>query len=131
MSAPRPETLALLAEQNARREAEQAKRQLIANPMPSKPDWLMDVIDKAAPFMDAGEIPHGRYTPSQILRLAYCVGKCANDREARASGAARILARIIEGRKRWLAGFSADPISPDPVPCRPGRREELLGRVAT
>lgn len=72
---------------------------------------LMDIIDRAAPFIDEQASPNS-WRPSLKLKLAFfALGTDANGRWAGTSFIERMLDKA---RQRWIDGFYADPWENEP-----------------
>jgi hypothetical protein len=85
--------------------------------MRGETDTILDALERAAPFFDAGYSPASRrLRPSAITQIRYCVLMSQNNEAAHDHARAMAAAWLAEGRKRWRAGFSANPLPAEPVP---------------
>lgn len=107
MTAPRPETLALQAEWAARNARRQA-------PMVQKADPVLDLIEKATPFLDDGWSGPGRLKPSSVIMITYCMIMTSSAADAAERAFTLTMQRMLEARRRFRAGFYANPFG-DPV----------------
>ncbi len=78
-------------------------------------DDVLAALGRAAPYFDTGWNVEQGVSPSLICRMRYCM-LMTRDEEAR--DAARELASrwLRVGRQRWRDGFSANPLTAEPMP---------------
>jgi hypothetical protein len=79
-------------------------------------DTLLDALERASPYIDAGHVRGAGMRPSSTIILRYCQLMTSGRDDAREH--AQRLARdwLAEGRRRWRAGYSANPLPAAPVP---------------
>lgn len=83
-------------------------------------DPILDKLAEMAPFVDAGWDGRSGWAPSEILQLRYLIAVTDLDDWKRIIRMKLQAAEWIEeGRRRWRAGFSADPTGEPKPRLRP------------
>lgn len=104
MSSITPELRQLVREQQARTAAAFVEQ----NPEP-----VLDEIDRASAYLDEGWTPDGGLRPSSTIKMTYCMAMAAHEPD-RMAAVEYVTRNLNEARRRWLAGFYANPFG-DPV----------------
>lgn len=76
----------------------------------SRSDFLLDAIDRATPYLDAGWSPSSRkLKPSTVMVLRYCVLMSSGLDGAKAEAQRLAVGWLAEARRRYKQGFYANP----------------------
>lgn len=91
------------------------REQLAASPR-QKGCRLLDAIDRAAPFVDAGWVarPGRRLKPSAMMGLRVCVLMTSSEADAPSEARRLVDHWLSTARARWKAGYRANPFD-EPV----------------
>ncbi len=87
------------------------RKALLAPPTERKYDpyrHLLEMIDKAAPFMDEGS-PSSKWKPSEMLKIAYFIMATGPAHDGQTQGANFVLKMLDIARERWIAGRHPNP----------------------